>query len=95
MAELLALAVAIVGISFSFILFLVASRIASAPRDEYERNASRYSRWVDAFLGRAHQKRDGEFDGRVRAGMAYRRRDGRIVPNGQLSESAVDKILQP
>ena len=95
MSDVLHIVSAVVAFGLGYIFLLVTIRLIVSPRDEYERNAARYSKWSDGLLGRAHQKRDGEFDGRVRAGMAYSKKRKSIVPNGRLSEAAVDKILRP
>ena len=85
--------VAIIGIVFATISFILAIKVLKFDRVEHEKTRARYSGAVDAIRGLA-QVRQGKIpDGRVQAGMSYNKRKSQIELNGKISDDVVDKFL--
>ena len=83
-------AVLAAGVSMGLIRF--AYQILSYDRIEYEKSRARYPSFFDAISGKARVKRAELPDGRVRAGIVYSRRQGRIEANGKLRNDIVDNV---
>jgi hypothetical protein len=90
--EYVQLTAAVLAGCVSVSLLRFAFKLVSYDRIEYEKSRARYSSLKDAISGRAKVKRSELPDGRVRAGIVYNSRKGRIEANGKLRNDIVDNV---
>lgn len=83
-----------IGIFFSAALVGLAMKVLSADKTEAKRNAARAPKASDVLMGRAKTREDWLPDARVKGGMVYNRRIGRIEICGRLSDDSLDRVYR-
>lgn len=76
-----------------FWAILLLWRLVRVDQIEYEKMRARFPSFVGMLLGQTRVKRDTVPDGRVRAGIVYNKKEGRIEPQGKLNDDVIDRIL--
>lgn len=77
------------------VLLRLGIRLTMADSSEYRRNRERTGTLRRALAGKLPTFTDGIRDYRVHAGLAFDKTTNMFVPQGALSDEAVDHILRP